>query len=80
LRRAATGGRVVAFVAPLALVVHTAAWMVLGAGPLRTALAWSCTAVLALCLLAVFAVRAAAPESGTAAVYRTAWQSGLLGP
>jgi hypothetical protein len=79
LRRAATAGRVVAVVAPLALVVHTAAWMVLGAGPLRTALAWSCTAVLALCLLAVFAVRAAAPESGTAAVYWSAWQSGLRG-
>jgi hypothetical protein len=79
LRTGAGAGRVVALVAPLVLVVQASTWMILGAGPFRTALAWSCTVVLALCLIVLFIARTAAPAEGAASVYWSAWQTGLRG-
>ncbi|MFC4497669.1 DUF3592 domain-containing protein [Streptomyces ovatisporus] len=79
LHHGARIGRAVAIVTPLALIANAASWLVLGAGPLRTALAWSCTVVLALCLFTVFVVRAGSPVTDTAPVYWSAWQTGLRG-
>lgn len=79
LRRGVKVGRAVAVVAPLAVVVEAAAWLLLGPVPLRTALAWSCTAALALCAVALFAARSVSPSVGKEAAYRTAWRTGLRG-
>lgn len=52
-------GRFVAVAAPLALVALTAAWLFLGAGPVRDAVIWGSLALLTICLvtLAVAVVR-----------------------
>ncbi|WP_437044985.1 hypothetical protein [Streptomyces sp. enrichment culture] len=44
-------GRLVAVAAPLALVALTAAWLFLGAAPVRDAVTWGSLALLALCVV-----------------------------
>lgn len=44
-------GRFVAAAAPLALAASTAAWLFLGATPVRTAVAWGAPVLLAVCLM-----------------------------
>lgn len=79
LRRVAGVGRAVAIVVPFTLTAYAGAWLVLGAGQLRSVLAWGCSAVLLLCLGAVLAVRLASGTKGGDASYQWAWDAELPG-